>query len=98
MNNYEDLIQELAFIKNENNFLKLENLEIKERLKKYTSPDRDKIYYQENKEEHKKKVKEYREKTNYVSTITAEKKKEYARQAYLNKKEKMQKAENNKNI
>ena len=54
--------------------------ETKEHLKKYTSPIRNKIYYEENKEKHKQKVKEYKEKINYNSTLAPEKKKEYAKQ------------------
>ena len=65
--------------------------ETKEHLKKYTSPIRNKIYYEENKEKHKQKVKEYKEKINYNSTLAPEKKKEYAKQAYQNKKEKLKK-------
>jgi hypothetical protein len=98
MNNCEELLNENILIKKENENLKLEINQLKEHLKKYTSPKKNKIYYEENKEEHKKNVKEYREKTNYVSTITAEKKKEYARQAYLNKKAKLQKIEKNEII
>jgi hypothetical protein len=46
-----------------------------------------------NKEEHKQRVKEYKEKTNYSANLSSEKKKEYARRAYLNKKEKLKKLE-----
>ena len=67
--------------------------ETKEHLKKYTSPIRNKIYYEENKEKHKQKVKEYKEKINYNSTLAPEKKKEWARTAYLNKKAKLKKLE-----
>jgi hypothetical protein len=89
MDNFEELLKENLLIKKDNENLKLEIKHLREHLKKYTSPIKNIIYYQENKEEHKKKVKEYREKTNYVSNITAEKKKEYARRAYLNKKLKL---------
>ena len=65
--------------------------ETKDHLKKYTAPLRNKIYYEENKEKHKLKVKEYKEKINYNTTLSPEKKKEYARKAYLNKKEKLKK-------
>jgi hypothetical protein len=65
--------------------------ETKDHLKKYTAPLRNKIYYEENKEKHKLKVKEYKEKINYTTTLSTEKKKEYARRAYLNKKEKLKK-------
>ena len=39
----------------------------------------------------KNKVKEYKNKTNYYKTISKEKKKEYAKRAYLNKKAKLNK-------
>ena len=75
---------------------KISNLETelqatKEHLKKYTSPIQNKIYYERNKDKHKQMVKEYKEKTNYFTNLSSEKKKEYARQAYLNKKEKIKK-------
>jgi hypothetical protein len=66
--------------------LKKENEELRVKLEKYVGSDRHKKYYQENKEEIKQRNKEYREKTNY--TICPEKKKQYARTAYLNKKAK----------
>jgi hypothetical protein len=68
--------------------LKKENEELKAKLEKYVATDRHRNYYQENKEEIKQRNKEYREKTNY--TISAEKKKQYARRAYLNKKAKQE--------
>ena len=68
--------------------LELENLELKTKLKKYTAPPRNKEYYENHKEEIKKKTKEYKERTNYKYEVPPEKKKEYARTAYLNKKEK----------
>jgi len=74
---------------------KNELIETKEHLKKYTAPIRNKIYYEENKEKHKQKVKEYKEKINYNATLTPDKKKEYARKAYLNKKEKLKKINEN---
>ena len=64
---------------------------LKERLKKYTAPTRQKTYYENHKEELIQKNKDYREKTNYVYEVPPTKKKAYARKAYLNKKEKMQK-------
>jgi hypothetical protein len=72
--------------------------ETKEHLKKYTSPIRNKIYYEANKEKHKQKVKEYKEKINYNSTLAPEKKKEYAKQAYINKKAKMKKMNENEDV
>jgi hypothetical protein len=68
--------------------LKKENEELKAKLEKYVATDRHRNYYQENKEEIKQRNKEYREKTNY--TISAEKKKQYAKTAYLNKKAKQE--------
>lgn len=64
---------------------------LREKLKKYTAPSRSKNYYENHKEEIIKKTKEYKETKNYYDTIPIEKKKEYARRAYLNKKEKLQK-------
>jgi hypothetical protein len=75
-----------------------ENEELKNKLKKYTAPLRSKTYYENHKEDIKKKVKEYKEKTNYIYEVSPEKKKEYARTAYLNKKEKLKKEEKEKSI
>jgi len=78
-----------------NKQLEEENNDLKEKLKKYTAPKRSKNYYEKHKEEVIKKVKEYREKTNYHYEISTDKKKEYARTAYLNKKEKLKKQKEN---
>ncbi len=64
---------------------------LKNKLKSYTAPSRSKTYYEKHKEQIKQKVREYKEKTNYVYEVSPEKKKEYARTAYLNKKEKIKK-------
>jgi hypothetical protein len=69
---------------------------LKNKLKSYTSPSRSKTYYEKNKEQIKQKVREYKEKTNYVYEVPPEKKKEYARTAYLNKKEKIKKEKDEK--
>ena len=69
--------------------LEIENSELKEKLKKYTAPSRSKSYYENHKDEIKEKVKDYKERTNYTYIVSPEKKKEYARTAYLKKKEKM---------
>ena len=65
----------------------------KEHLKKYTAPVSRREYYERNKEKEKLRVKDYQQRTNYKSTYVAspEKKKEYARLAYLKKKEKHKK-------
>ena len=70
--------------------LQEENHNLKEQLNRYLL--KNKKYYENNKEEHKKRVKEYQNKTNYKSNYipTAEQKKEYARRAYLKKKDKLQ--------
>ena len=95
----EELTHEILLLREENEKLKNELNDTKEHLKKYTAPIRNKIYYEENKEKHKQKVKEYKEKINYNATLTTEKKKEYARRAYLNKKAKLEKEKlENQNI
>jgi hypothetical protein len=84
----ENIIKELA---EENAKLKEELHATKEHLKKYTAPASSKVYYEKHKEEQKQRVKEYQQRTNYKSDYkpTREQKKEYARRAYLKKKEKL---------
>jgi hypothetical protein len=72
--------------------LEAENEKLKKNIENYTL--KNKKYYEENKEVHKQRVKEYKEKTNYYQNLSADKKKEYARTAYLNKKAKMKENEN----
>ena len=96
--NIEEIIKENKLLKEELEKTKLELNETKEHLKKYTAPTRNKIYYEENKEKHKQLVKDYKEKTNYNATLSVEKKKEYARTAYLNKKAKLQKMKESENF
>jgi hypothetical protein len=74
---------------------KQENSILKEKLKNYTAPPRSKTYYENHKDEIINKNKEYKKKTNYVYEVSPEKKKEYAKTAYLNKKEKIQKIKEN---
>ena len=71
--------------------LEAELLSTKEHLKRYTAPVYSKESYEKNKEVHKQRVKEYQKRTNYKSNYqpTPEQKKEYARRAYLIKKEKL---------
>lgn len=96
---YEILLKENQFLREQNEKLVKELEETKEHLKKYTAPSNMKKYYDNHKEEIKVKVKEYKEKTNYYSNLSSEKKKEYARKAYLNKKAKMEKEKvENQNI
>ena len=68
-----------------------ENASLKEKLKNYTAPKRSKTFYENHKENVLQKNKEYKEKTNYYANLSPEKKKEYAKRAYLNKKEKIKK-------
>ena len=74
---------------------KQENSILKEKLKNYTAPPRSKTYYENHKDEIINKNKEYKKKTNYVYEVSPEKKKEYAKTAFLNKKEKLQKIKEN---
>jgi len=82
MNN-EELINENLLLKEELEKTKNELIETKEHLKKYTAPSCKKLYYEINKEEIKKKHKEYQP--------TEEQRKKWARTAYLKKKEKAEK-------
>ena len=53
---------------------------------------KSKEYYEKNKEECKRKAREYKKRINYKHEPTKEQKKEYNRNAYLRRKEKMKKA------
>lgn len=96
MNNEELLTK----IKNyEDRILCLENElnTTKEHLKKYTAPSNMKKYYENHKEEIKQKVKEYKEKTNYV--VPKDVIKERNKKAYQKRKEKSEKEKSeNQNI
>jgi len=72
-------------------YLEQEIEQLKEHLKKYTAPTRSKLFYENHKNSILQKNKEYKAKTNYYSNLSNEKKKEYAKTAYLNKKNKLQK-------
>ena len=74
--------------------LEEELLATKEHLKKYTAPASRKEYYEKNKEAIKERNNNYKKNTDYKYEPTPEKKKEYARRAYLKKKEKLQKEQN----
>jgi len=79
-------MDELTLVKEENEQLKKRIADLEEHLKKYTAPARSKTYYENHKEEIKKKVSEYKEKTNYNATLSKEKKKEYNKAAYERRK------------
>ena len=77
----------------------------KEHLKKYTAPASRKIYYENNKEVIKERVKEHKQQTGYKYKPTPEQRKKWAKTAYINRKEKLEKEklekeklENNGNI
>ena len=89
--NYQTILDENNELKQKIILLQLELQETKEHLKQYTAPSRSKKYYENNKEEIIQKVKEYKQAKNYIYEASPEKKKEYARTAYLNKKAKLQK-------
>jgi FtsZ-binding cell division protein ZapB len=82
----------------ENNKLKLEIEELKQRtneleekLKSYTNPTRNKKYYEKNSDIVKKKSKNYMEK---IKETNPEKLKEWRHTAYLNRKAKLQQSDN----
>jgi hypothetical protein len=80
-----DKDEKIKALEEELELLKQELLETKEHLKKYTAPSRSKNYYETHKEDIIQKTIEYK------SSLSPEKKKEYARRAYLKKKEKKDK-------
>jgi hypothetical protein len=66
--------------------------ELKEHLKKYTAPSRNKKYYENHRDEIIQKSKEYKEKTVNKKVVSPEKIKEYNKKAY--EKRKLKKLEN----
>lgn len=66
--------------------------ELKEHLKKYTAPSRNKKYYENHRDEIIQKSKEYKEKIGNKKVILPEKIKEYNKKAY--EKRKLKKLEN----
>ena len=69
--------------------------ELKEHLKKYTAPSRNKKYYENHRDEIIQKSKEYKEKTVNKKVVSPEKIKEYNKKAY--EKRKLKKLENIQN-
>lgn len=83
-------MNDINFIIDENKKLRDENAKLKEHLKKYTAPDRNKKFYENHKTDIIEKNKEY-----YLThKPSPEKKKEYNRKWYLKKKEKNKNNEN----
>ena len=66
--------------------------ELREHLKKYTAPSRNKKYYENHRDEIIQKSKEYKEKTGNKKVVSQEKIKEYNKKAY--EKRKLKKLEN----
>jgi hypothetical protein len=60
--------------------------ELKEHLKKYTAPSRNKKYYENHRDEIIQKSKEYKEKTGNKKVVLPEKIKEYNKKAYEKRK------------
>ena len=84
----ENIIKSLV---EENAKLKEELQSTKEYLKNYTASSYSKEYYEKNKDTIKERNAIYKKNTSYKYDPTPEKKKEYARRAYLKKKETLQK-------
>ncbi len=79
----------------ENQALKEKIIELEERLKKYTNSEGHKRYYEKNKQ------KVIEDSANYLKNLkenNPDKIKEYAKRAYLKKKEKLKKEKENSNI
>jgi len=83
-----NILEENNILKEKILLLENENIELKENLKKYTSPNRNKKYYENHKDEIKQKIKEYNIQNNIV--VSSEKRKEYNKKAYLKRKENTQ--------
>lgn len=81
----DEIIKEIL---EENVKLKEELQATKEHLKKYTAPSNKKLYYEQNKDEIKQKVKEYKEKSNYV--VPKDVIKERNKRAYQKRKKKLE--------
>ena len=94
---YEDLKKEFQIYKedmiNKINEYELNTNELKEKLKKYTAPKRNKTFYEKNSDIVKEKAKNYMEK---IKETNPEKLKEWRHQAYLNRKAKLKAQQKNK--
>ena len=93
-------MNEIDIIKNEVEELKKKNINLEERLRKYTSGKNHQKYYEKNKEKVMESGANY---LNKLKEENPEKLKEYRRTAYLNRKakieqEKMKELKNNENI
>ena len=78
--------EEINILKLEIEELKKKNIELEEKLKLYTNPERNKKYYEKNSDIVKEKAKTYMEK---IKETNPEKLKEWRHTAYLNRKAKL---------
>jgi hypothetical protein len=85
--NVDELINKNKLLEEENAKLMEKLKSTQEHLKKYTAPASRQLYYEKNKEVIKERVKKYIEDKNYKPT--PEQKKEYNKQSYLKRKEKL---------
>ena len=83
-----DIVNKLMI---ENELLKKTNLELEEKLKTYTNTERHKKYYENNSEKVKEKAKSYMER---MKIENPEKLKEWRHTAYMNRKAKLDKINN----
>lgn len=86
-----DKDEKIRLLEEENDALKNEVTTLKLQLDKYLL--KNKNYYENNKEQHKKRVSDYQQRTNYKAT--PEKQKEYNRISYLRRKERLKKEQEN---
>lgn len=86
-----DKDDKIRLLEEENDALKNEVTTLKLQLDKYLL--KNKNYYENNKEQHKKRVSDYQQRTNYKAT--PEKQKEYNRISYLRRKERLKKEQEN---
>jgi hypothetical protein len=77
---------DIEAITKENQYLKDLVAELQEKLKKYTNPSAHQAFYEKNKE---KIIKESSERLKKLNQTNPEKIKEYRRNAYLKRKEKL---------
>ena len=84
-----DIVNKLII---ENELLKKKNIELEKKLKTYTNTERHKKYYENNSEKVKEKAKSYIER---MKIENPEKLKEWRHTAYMNRKAKLEKVNNN---
>lgn len=85
--------EEIDILKFEIEELKKKNIELEEKLKLYTNPERNKKYYEKNSNIVKEKAKTYMEK---MKETNPEKLKEWRHNTYLNRKAKLKAQQDNK--